>query len=461
MNTHHAVVVDLGSSSGRVVIASLTGGKFSTTEVYRFPHRALEVEGQLIWDIDQLVQGVIAGLETANTVLAGAAATVAIDTWGVDYVCLDANGSRVGPVVCYRDARTERTARQVPLPASEHFAVTGVQPEAITTARQLFAQFTEQPDTLDSIDTIMLLPDYIGYRLTGLKGWSPTILSTSALTTPGGTQWSDRVFEALGIPTRFQGEIGAVTGPLTIPGLEHFTLVSGGAHDTACAVHGLGLKAQEAFLSCGSWSLLGRVLDTPCVTEKAFDLGLTNEVCADGKIRLLRNLTGLWILQQCCRVFEAQGKTSDIQTLVAQAAACPDAAVVIDTTDPKFTTPGDYPAIIAEELEKHGIENAHDPAVIVRVVTASLAKTHAAALRNIEQVTGRPITSLRMIGGGVRNTLLCQLTANECGIPVTAGPQEGTALGSAIAQFEAQGLARADVLTAAYAVVESIEYQPQ
>ncbi|MDO4685957.1 MAG: FGGY-family carbohydrate kinase [Corynebacterium sp.] len=461
MSTRHAIVVDLGSSSGRVVIASLAGEEFTTTEVYRFPHHAREVNGTLVWEIDQLVDGVITGLQAANSHLDGAAATVAIDTWGVDYVCLDANGDRVGPVVCYRDARTQRTASQVPLSAERHFALTGVQPEAITTARQLFAQVTEDPHAFDDVASILLLPDYVGYRLTGVQAWSPTILSTSALAVPGGTAWAEEVFEALKIPRRLVGEPGAVSAPLTVPGLEHFTLVSGGSHDTACAVHGLGLTEGEAFLSCGSWSLVGCVLDAPFVTDSVFELGFTNEVCTDGKIRMLQNLTGLWILQQCCRIFEQQGKTSDIATLVAQAAECPDPGVRIDTTEPVFAVPGDYPAIVSEMLVEAGVEKHDDPALIVRVVTESLAMTHVEALRNLEKAVGISMSRVRMIGGGVRNELLCQLTANWCGIPVIAGPQEGTALGSAIAQFEAQGVARQEVLAAAAKSIQTVVYQPQ
>ena len=470
MSTHHAVVVDVGSSSGRVLIATLDDTTLSTTEVHRFAHHAEEHHGQLVWDIDRITVETITGLEKAKVELGGGVpATVSIDTWGVDYVCVDVAGNRVGPVVSYRDQRTARTAdiAQESLRPQEHFGYTGVQPEAITTARQLCAQTYEQPGSFEGVDKLLLLPDYLAMQLTGVAGWSPTIMSTTALATPGARHWADQVFEAFEIPRRLVGPPAASMssiGAVTIPRLENFTVVRGGAHDTACAVHGLGLDAGEAFLSCGSWSLVGCVQDHPALDPEVFEAGFSNEVCTDGRIRLLRNLTGLWILQQSCRVFEQQGREHDIAILAAKAAQTPDPGVFIDTTDPVFAVPGDYPVLVTQALREAGYvdtqEEYADPALIVRVITASLARAHAAAVADLERLTRQRIRSLRMIGGGVRNTLLCQLTANECGIPVVAGPQEGTAFGSALAQFEIQGLDRARLLELQQAHTVRTVYTP-
>lgn len=443
----YAVVVDLGSSSGRVVVASSAGGDtLEMTEVHRFAHHAHTEGGHLVWDIDHLVAETITGLRHAKDAIGGLPATVAIDTWGVDYVLVDAAGNRVAPVICYRDERTHTTqaAAEAALAPAQHFALTGVQPETITTARQLFAH-----GRLETADKMLLLPDYVAFCLTGVMGWSPTIASTTALTQPGSANWAEDVFTAYAIPPTLVGPLSAEMtdiGPVTVAGLENFTVVRAGGHDTACAVHGLGLTETQGFLSCGSWSLVGCVRDTPVLDGSAYRAGLSNEVCTNGKIRLLRNLTGLWILQQCCRVFAEQGRPSGIALLAKEAAHCPDPGVYIDTTDPVFAVPGDYPAIISGKLAAAGVEKHDSEAMIVRVVTASLARTHAATVRHLEEVTGTTFDSLRMIGGGVHNTLLCQLTADECGIPVVAGPAEGTATGSAIAQLEIHGIERSALL---------------
>ncbi|AKK04805.1 pentulose/hexulose kinase [Corynebacterium mustelae] len=462
MNTlSYAVVVDLGSSSGRVVVASSAGGDtLDMTEVHRFAHHAQSDGNHLVWDIDHLVSETITGLYYAKEAIGGLPATVAIDTWGVDYVLVDTEGNRTAPVVCYRDGRTHATqaAAETALEPAQHFALTGVQPETITTARQLFAQqaTSEIPATADKM---LLLPDYVAFCLTGSMGWSPTIASTTALTQPGSANWAEDVFDAYAIPCTLVGPLNTEMtdiGSVTVTGLENFTVVRAGGHDTACAVHGLGLSETQGFLSCGSWSLVGCVRDTPVLNDTAYRAGLSNEVCTDGKIRLLRNLTGLWILQQCCRVFAEQGRPSDIALLATEAADCPDPGVYIDTNDPVFAAPGDYPAIISERLAASGVEKHDSEAVIVRVVTASLARTHAATVRHLEEVTGTTFDSLRMIGGGVHNALLCQLTADECGIPVIAGPAEGTATGSAIAQLEIQGIERAALVRH----VDTITYLP-
>ncbi|MDO4762093.1 MAG: FGGY-family carbohydrate kinase [Corynebacterium sp.] len=431
------IVVDLGSSSGRVLVMDAAGG--STDEVHRFAHTAQEKNAQLVWDIDTLITEVVRGLGKANEFIGHQPATVGIDTWGVDYALLDEAGDRIGEVVCYRDERTTRTSAQADqaLEQKKHFSLTGIQPDPITTARQLFAQGVEEG--FDGAAALLLLPDYVAYELTGEKGWSQAIVSTSALAAPGAGDWAWEVFDALNIPRHLVGEISperSVVGPITYEGLNNLTVVRSGSHDTACAVHGLRLESTEAFISCGSWSLFGCVNSTPVLSDEAFSRGVTNEVCTDGKVRLLHNLTGLWIMQQCCRNFADSQRESDIATLAAKAATLDSPGVLIDTTDPIFTTPGDYASLIASKLEEHGYPTPDSPEAIVRVVTESLATTHAHALKNLEEVTGRTFTRLRMIGGGVRNTLLCQLTADYCQIPVVAGPQEGTAFGSALAQIE-------------------------
>lgn len=464
-----ALAIDLGSSSGRIVAGTFDGHRITEVEVRRFPHQARMVDGYLCWDLEQIWQEIVLGLREALTQFPDAV-SVSVDTWGVDYVPLDAAGNPVTPGRCYRDERTIRTHEDFRARLSDQaaWAATGIAPATINSANQLFAYLVEEPDAAARTHRIAFLPDYFLSRLSGELGWSRSHTSSSGLCRPGAHEFSDEVLAALGIPRSWFGEVTAehtAIGACRVEGLESLTVVRAGSHDTACATHALqrDTTQESYFLSCGSWSVLGVLRDEPLLSERAYEIGLTNEATADGGLRPLFNITGLWILQELQREWEAAGKVSDIVQLVDLAKAAPAAPALIDPDDPVFGLAGDMSGRIAAALAAQGVDLATlDEGATVRIVLESLAARYATGVAQLTEQTGAAPTQLNLMGGGSRNTLLCQLTADALGVPVIAGPVEASVLGSLLAQLEVMGHLdpsdRSDVIGATAA---TRTYQPR
>ncbi len=448
-----ALAVDLGSSSGRVIAGTLRDGVVEEVEVHRFAHEAtlhdpISDGGHafLAWDLDLIEREVIRGLRLAVDRFPDAV-SVSVDTWGVDFVPLDADGAPLGHAVAYRDERTARTlpAFRERLSDEAAWQATGIAPATINTANQLFALTVEEPELAARIDHILLLPDYVTFLLSGVTGWSRSHASSTGLCRPGAYEFNDDVFAALGIPRGWVGQVTpehGVAGPCTVPGLEQLTVVRAGAHDTACAVHALQRdeSAESYFLSCGSWSVLGVLRDEPLLSQEARHLGLTNEARGDDGLRPLFNITGLWILQECQREWRATGHTHDIVELVRLAGAAPSTGLLIDPDEPGFAQPGGMVGRVTDALVKLGADAAAlDEGALVRVILESLAARYARGIGDLAALTGHPATQLAMMGGGSRNALLCQLTADAVGVPVIAGPVEASSLGSLLAQLEIMG----------------------
>lgn len=440
-----ALAVDLGSASGRVIAGTLVDGRVDIVEVHRFKHQANRVDGELVWDVDTMLGDVVAGLHAAVEQFPDAV-SVSIDTWGVDFVPLDANGDIVGPVRAYRDERTERTldAFRSRIEDREFFSLTGNQPATINTANQLFALVTEQPELAARIDSFLFLPDWFAYRLSGVRSWSRTIASTSGLLEPGATDWSDEVFERLGINRSWVGPLNddlTVVGPCIIEGLERLTVVRAGAHDSACAVHGLPINegVRAYFLSCGSWSVLGAIEDHPLLSDAAYEIGLTNEARTDGGVRPLFNITGMWILQEIQRQWEREGTPTDTDELVAQARECAPSPAVFNPDDPRFAEPGDMQGKIDAAMDEQGAPRPRSMPEYVRLIIESFARRYARAIDELTEVTGERPDQLNLVGGGARNRLLCDLTAMISGVTVVRGPIEASTLGSLLAQLEILG----------------------
>lgn len=440
------LAVDLGSASGRVLAGTLHDGRLVVTDIHRFKHQAQRREdGTLTWDVATMEAETIVGLKKALERFPDAR-TVSIDTWGVDWAPLDEDGSLIGDVVAYRDERTSRTLDDFRsrIADREFFDLTGNQPATINTANQLFAFLQENPSDARRVRTALFLPDYFAYRLTGVVGWSRTIASTSGLLTPGGAGFNDEVFARLGIPRDWFGTLDAdrtVVGPCTIAGLETLSVVRGGAHDSACAVHGLPIEEGKRayFLSCGSWSVLGAIEDEPLMSDAAFELGITNEGRTDGGVRPLFNITGMWILQEIQRQWEREGTPTDTDELVAQARALPPAPGTFDPDEEAFATPGDMQRKIDEALAAQGASRPDSMAGYVRVIIESFARRYARAIGELTQATGRAPDQLNLVGGGARNRLLCDLTAQIAGVTVVRGPIEASTFGSLLAQLETIG----------------------
>lgn len=440
-----ALAVDLGSSSGRIIAGSLEDATVTQVEVHRFTHRAELRDGYLCWDLDLIWREVQAGLRQAVARFPDAV-SVSVDTWGVDWVPLDAHGERLTPGRAYRDERTVRThgAFREKLPDDVAWALSGIAPATINSANQMFAFLREEPHLASLTEQILFLPDYFTYLLSGQRRWSRSIASTSGLCNPGATQWATEAFTTLGIPEEWVGELSYehdVVGACTVPGLESLTVVRAGAHDTACSVHALPRDetTDTYFLSCGSWSVLGVLRDEPLMAGAAHAMGLTNEARGDHGVRPLFNITGLWMLQECQRQWRSDGLEAGIENLLAEAEAAKTLELLIDPDEPQFAAPGDMVARVSESLVLQGATSELTQGQIVRAILESLAHRYARGVADLAALTGSEIRQLNVTGGGSQNTLLCELTADALGVPVVAGPAEASTLGALLAQFEIMG----------------------
>ena len=433
--------VDLGASGGRVIAGRVSAGGIELHEVSRFPNEPVRAGGTLHWDILRLHASVLTGLSAAAASFPLSSA--GIDSWGVDYGLLDASGTLVGNPVHYRDARTDGIT--APVPFGELYAVTGIQHLPFNTIYQLAA--ARGTPALSAARTLLLIPDLLAYWLTGLAGAEVTNASTTALLDVASRKWATGVMAGAGIdpglfpPLRQPGDaIGPVTA--TGGGLDGVPLIAVGSHDTASAVVAVPADGPDfAYISSGTWSLVGMELPSPVLSDASREANFTNEAGIDGTIRYLRNVTGLWLLQECVRHWG----TPDLELLLAQAATEPGLRFAIDADDPVFLPPGDMPGRIASWLSSRGLPAPASPAQAIRCVLDSLALAYRRALLDAQSLSGRHADVVHIVGGGSRNELLCQLTADATGLPVVAGPAEGTALGNVLVQARALGAAPGDL----------------
>ena len=457
---HHALALDLGSSSVRAVLGSYRQGAISTEEVFRLHHQAVDDHGTLTWDLERIMDGARRSIVEVTERLGRAPDSIGIDTWGVDYGLLDAQGELLRAPRAYRDGRMARWATDLDRAISPETAwrATGILPQQINTVYQLYADLRQEPDLVDRVDRFLPLPDLVAHLLGAPAKAGRAIASTTGLASPGARHWASQVLEATGIPERWMPPLvddATVAG--TTP--EGITIVRPGGHDTACAVHALGLRGDEVrlFISSGSWSLIGAVVPRPVLDEAALRAGLTNEVRTDGGIRLLRNLTGFWLLQECQRSWDEP----DTGALVKAAGECTSLGVVIDPDDELFASPGDMPAKIARWCRDHYAVEPEGPAQTVRLILESLACAHAAYAQGLQNVVGDLLDSaspIHLVGGGARNSLLPAMTAAACNRRVVVGTPEASALGNILAQLEAAEVlgpsARGEVLRRSIGSVE-------
>ncbi|MGV9776721.1 rhamnulokinase [Streptosporangium sp. NPDC003464] len=430
--------VDLGASSGRVMTARIADGRVRLTEVHRFANRPVRAGGTLHWDILALYRGVLDGLRAAGPV-----DSVGIDSWAVDYGLLDGAGRLIGNPVHYRDGRTngimERVAADVG--AEVLYQVSGLQFLPFNTVYQLLAE----PD-LGRAETLLMIPDLLTHWLTGSVGAEATNASTTGLYDVRTGGWARGLADRLGLPAGILPELrrpGSAAGTLRaevaaetgLPGSTPVTAVA--SHDTASAVVAVpAVTDRFAYISSGTWSLVGLELPRPVLTEESRLANFTNEGGLDGTIRYLRNVMGLWILQECVRAWGDAG----LPELLAAAARARPFQAVIDPDDPAFLPPGDMPARIAAFCERTGQRPPDGRAQTVRCVLESLALAYRRTVRDAVRLSGQDVEVVHVVGGGARNALLCQMTADATGLPVIAGPVEAAALGNALVQARAQGV---------------------
>jgi len=442
----HVAAVDLGATSGRVMRAVVGEGSIDMVEVARFPNGPVERADGLHWDIEALRGHIMAGLHQAfadDPLIT----SIGIDSWAVDYALM-ADGRMLGEPFHYRDERTARgvAAVHAVVPPDELYAASGLQHLPFTTVFQLAA---ESPERLAEAHTLLLIPDLVAFWLTGRPVAESTNASTTGLFDPRTGQWNDALIARLGLPRGLFAELvrpGEVIGGLTaamaaeLGAPEGVVVTAVGSHDTASAVVGVPMtRPDAAYISCGTWGLVGLELEHPVITDASRAANFTNEGGVDGRVRFLHNVTGLWLLSESMRAWQAESGPIELGALLADAAADIGPVPTFDVNDPRLLPPGDMPARIAAILAEQGDAAPASRAGFTRSILESLALAFASAVRTAGELAGREIGVIHVVGGGALNALLCQLTADRAGLPVLAGPVEATTLGNVLVQARARG----------------------
>lgn len=472
MNGRWFAAADLGASSGRVIAGRWDGERMHLSETHRFENGPA-ADHPLRWDNDRLLAEITHGFRAAYDLSGGVLESIGIDTWGVDYGRIDASGQLLEQPFHYRDARTDGVVERVlnDLGANVLYSTSGLQVQPFNTIFQLVAQADD--DNWDKTAHLLFTPDLLGFRLTERRFAEVTIASTSGLMDVARRTWSTSLCEQLadtyGLPLprvlpRLV-EPGTIIGD-TLPGVlpTPVPLVAVGGHDTACAVAAVPSASHDfAYVSSGTWSLVGLELDAPVLTAASQRANFTNELGVDGTVRYLKNVMGLWVLMECRREWAAAGHDLGWHQLVDLAAARLGMVTVLDMNDVRLLPPGDMLRRLCAMATETNQPWDDDPGAVARCVIDSLAVSYADAVRQACEVAGRTVDVVHIVGGGCLNTLLCQLTADATGLPVVAGPAEGTALGNLLLQARTMGAITGDVSAirqVARASGEVVTYQP-
>ncbi|HWU47676.1 MAG TPA: rhamnulokinase family protein [Humibacter sp.] len=455
--------VDLGATSGRVMLARVGPQTLELEQVARFPNGPVNGDDGLHWDFDGLYANVLDGLAAAGRIAAERGeriASIGIDSWAVDYGLLG-DDRVLGAPFHYRDSRSAAAVDAVhaAVPFAELYRENGLQFLPFNTLYQLAVD--RDSGRLAEADVLLLIPDLFAWRLTGARVAETTNASTTGLLalakasagraaeTADDVAWNDELIERLGLPL---GILPALVSPGTrvgtlLPEIADATglpigtpVTAVGSHDTASAVVGVPMtNPNAAYISCGTWGLVGVELERPVVTDAARDANFTNEGGVDGRVRFLHNVMGLWLLSECLRTWTADGLPLELPRLLAEAADLRDPVAVFDVDDERFLAPGDMPARIAAYCAERDLPVPHAPVAFARSILESLADAFARAVRAASELSGKPVDVVHLVGGGAQNELLCRLTAARCGLPVLAGPVEATAIGNVLVQARAVG----------------------
>lgn len=437
---------DFGAESGRAIVAEISGGRVTLDEVHRFPSHNGRLQGTLQWNLLGLWEEIKTGLRNASK--RGPVDGVGVDTWGVDFGLIDGSGRVMGNPIHYRDSRTDDVMEKVfgRVPREEVFAATGIQFMQLNTLFQYWALHQQPPAGFAEAKHLLFMPDLFHYLMSGKVANELTIASTSQMLDPKTKTWAAGMLGKLGLRTDLLGEIvmpGTKLGGI-LPEVARETgftagtpVIAPGTHDTASAVAAVPVTADQdgwCYLSSGTWSLMGVETDTPVIDERTLALNYTNELGVGGKVRLLKNIMGLWLVQETRRDMIRRGAEYDYAQLTQMAAAEPGLKTILDTWHGPFATPGDFMTKIETYARQTGQDVPTSPGAFVRACLDSLALSYRAVVERLEQLTGKPITTIHIVGGGTKNQLLNQLTADATGRKVVTGPIEATALGNVLTQ---------------------------
>jgi rhamnulokinase len=474
-----ALAVDLGASGGRVVSGAFDGRLLELEELHRFENGPVTLAGQLIWDLPRLWQEVVAGLRRAAARHGRTVASVGVDTWGVDFSFLAADGGLLANPVCYRDPRTRGLIEiaTATVPREAIFAATGLQFMELNSLYQLLALQRADSSLLAAADRLLMIPDLFHWLLTGLPSNERTNASTSQCFDPQAGDWAFAMLERFGLPRRIFGPIsepGVALGPLrgdvaAETGLEGVRVVLPGTHDTASAVAAVpadeppSQRPDWCYVSLGTWALIGAELDRPLVTPECLAHNFTNEAGIGGTTRLLKNVCGLWLVQQCRAAWQRAGQEWTWEQLTALAAEAPPLQTLVDPNHPSLVAPADMPTAIRELARTTGEPVPETTAATVRTALESMAAAVRRTLEELDALIGRRVGRVHVVGGGVQNRLLCQMIADATGRPVVAGPVEATAIGNLLVQLLA-GDGQVDLRAIRGVVRDSFEpvrYEPR
>ncbi|SHE46091.1 rhamnulokinase [Dysgonomonas macrotermitis] len=449
-NIHHFFAFDLGATSGRSILATIENDRIELKELTRFPNKIIRVHDKYYWDIYALFDALKDGLKVVASQSIKIDA-IGIDTWGVDFVYLGKDGSVLSQPRSYRDPYTEGAPEEYfnILPKKEVYDLTGIQIMNFNSIFQLFAAKKEKSSALESAADILFMPDALSYMLTGKKVCEYTIASTSQLLNPRTKNFEAKLFDAIGIspslmqPIVMPGEvIGYVTESIMKEcGIDRIPVIAVAGHDTGSAVAAVPAENEKfAYLSSGTWSLMGIEVDDPIITNESFDLNFTNEGGVNGTTRFLKNITGMWLLEQCRKEWEAAGQKYTYPEIVELSNSIEGFQSMIDPDDPSFANPESMSKAICTYCQKTGQKQPQSHAEFIRCIFDSLALKYRFVLGCLQKVAPFKIEKLHVIGGGSQNRLLNQATANSIGMPVVAGPSEATAIGNVMMQAKGAGL---------------------
>ena len=450
MTEHCYLAVDLGAESGRVIAAFFDGIRVRLEELHRFPNGGVSIGGTLRWDVLGLWREIQVGLANASGI-EEEIKSVGVDTWGVDYVLMSKDDELLGHPWHYRDHRNdgmvELAAQRVP--KAEIFAETGLQFMQINSLYQLLSMSQSQPELLRQAGRFLMIADYFHWCLCGSRVVEFTNATTTQMLHPANRDWAIELVRKLGIPTDILGDVvnpGTTLGKLRAEvadsaGLDRIDVVAPATHDTGSAVAAVPTEntgqPNWAYISSGTWSLMGVEVEDAILTPEALDLNVTNEGGIDGTYRLLKNIMGLWLVQECRRSFERDGRPTDYAQLAALANEAPSFTAIVDPDHSDFLSPEDMPTAIRERCRATGQPEPETDGQLVRTALESLALKYNVVLCGLESLTGVKVEVIHIVGGGCQNELLNQFTANACQRPVIAGPVEATAMGNILVQARA------------------------